>query len=63
MVAISKISKYLDKFILKSDKERSLEIIPEKMISMLMTSLMTSQHDVKFGLCSRLNDVVTISAI
>ena len=44
--------------------ERSLQIIPEKVLLMLMTSLMTSQRDVKVGsLYSCLNEIGTFSAI
>ena len=44
--------------------ERSSAIMTEKLLLMLMTSLMTSQRDVKFGLLySCLNEIVTFSAI
>ena len=44
--------------------ERSLKNMPEKVLLMLITSLMTSQHDVKFGLLySCLYEIVTFSAI
>ena len=63
MAAILKISKYL-RFILTSDMERSLQIVPEKVVLMLMTSLMTSQRDVNLSLLhSSLNEIVIFSAI
>ena len=38
--------------------------MPEKVLLMLITSLMTSQYDVEFGLpYSCLNEIVTFSAI
>ena len=44
--------------------ERSLEMMPEKVLLMLMTSLMTLQRDVKVGLLySCLNEIVTFSEI
>ena len=50
MAAILKISKYFRyRFILTSDMERPSEINPPKLLLMLMTSLITSQRDVKFG--------------
>ena len=59
-----KFRNILDSLILISDVERSLKIMPEKVILMLITSLMTSQHDVKFGLqYSCLNEIVTFFAI
>ena len=49
IAAILKISKYLNRFILTSDMERPSEINPQKLRLMLMTSLITSQCDVKVG--------------
>ena len=47
-----------------SDMKRLSEIKPEKALVMLMTSLMTSQCDVKVGLLySCLNEIVTFSVI
>ena len=51
-------------FILTPDMEGSSETMPEKVFLMLMTSLMTSQRDVKVGLLySCLNEIVTFSEI
>ena len=47
MAAILKISNILDKFILTSDMERPPEINLREVLLMLMTSLITSQCDVK----------------
>ena len=47
MAAILKISNILDRFILTSDMERPPEINPREVLLMLMTSLITSQCDVK----------------
>ena len=59
-----KFRNILDRFILTSDMERSSEIMPEKVFLMLMTSLMTSQRDVKVSLLySCLNEIVTFSEI
>ena len=54
----------LDRFILTLDMERPSEMDPQKVLLMLMTTLMTSQRDVKVGLLySCLNEIVTFSAI
>ena len=59
MVAILKILNILDRFILTTDMERMSEINPKKALLMLMTSLITSQRDVKVG---RLQEMDTDSA-
>ena len=54
----------LASFIWISNIKRSSKSIPEKVFLMLMTSLMTSQRDVKIGiLYSCLNEIVTFSMI
>ena len=59
-----KFRNILDKFILTLDMERPSKINPKKLFWKLMTSLMTSQRDVKVGLLySCLNEIVTFSAI
>ena len=67
MAAILKISKYFRQvyFGIRYGKiVRISEIMPEKLILMLMTSLMTSLRDVKVDLLySCLNEIVTFSAI
>ena len=47
MAAILKISNILDRFILTSDMEKPPKINPREVLLMLMTSLITSQCDVK----------------
>ena len=44
-----KFRNILHRFILTSDMERPSEINSQKLLLMLMTSLITSQRDVKFG--------------
>ena len=49
-----------NRFILTSDTKKSLQIIPGKVFSMLMTSSVTSQRDVNVGLpYSCLNEITT----
>ena len=59
-----KFRNILERFNLTTDMERSSEIIPKKVFLMLMTSLTTSQRDVKLGLLySCLKEIVIFSVI
>ena len=64
MAAISKISKYFRKVHFDIRCEKIIQIIPEKVFSMLMTSSVTSQRDVNAGLLySCLNEITTFFTI